>query len=272
MWHTWWVGEIYTLFQLQILDRPLWKVKHVRKHWIKLANSMTVIMVMNISLTTNMKVQHLPSTVDSYSTSQDTCFYGTRMLTNHIHKQSKWIHFSIHLPVFRVLPSIHIFNKNVEGNIKCDIWRKISLTYTNNLVLWTWRQQVTLKCSCPPTKLHSIVPQNTTTFKQQIADVHKVKCDIICVCVCVYTGLFISPWHILKIRNIQTTQWIMVVITPIKRHSPRFFLQISQMLNVSTFGNTADIYAIVHLGPHVSAYHGQPEPQQRWYSCEDPGY
>jgi hypothetical protein len=29
------------------------------------------------------------------------------------------------------------------------------------------------------------------------------------------------------------------------------------MLNVSTFGNTADIYAIVHLVPHASAYHGR---------------
>jgi hypothetical protein len=30
-----------------------------------------------------------------------------------------------------------------------------------------------------------------------------------------------------------------------------FFLHISQMLNVSNFGNTADIYVIVHLVPHV---------------------
>jgi len=29
------------------------------------------------------------------------------------------------------------------------------------------------------TKLHGIIPQNTITFKQQMADVHKVKCDII---------------------------------------------------------------------------------------------
>jgi hypothetical protein len=28
------------------------------------------------------------------------------------------------------------------------------------------------------------------------------------------------------------------------------------MLNMSTFGNMADIYAIVHLVPHMSAYHG----------------
>ena len=36
------------------------------------------------------------------------------------------------------------------------------------------------------------------------------------------------------------------------RNSPSFFfLYISQMLNVFTFGNTADIYAIVHLVPHA---------------------
>jgi len=43
----------------------------------------------------------------------------------------------------------------------------------------------------------------------------------------------------------------MVVLTPIKRETLQFFLHISQMLNVSTFGNTADIYAIVHLVPHA---------------------
>ena len=35
-----------------------------------------------------------------------------------------------------------------------------------------------------------------------------------------------------------------------ERNSPSFF-NISQMLNVSTFGNTADIYAIVHLVTHA---------------------
>ena len=45
----------------------------------------------------------------------------------------------------------------------------------------------------------------------------------------------------------------MVVLTPIERESLQvfFLLLISQMLNVSTFGNTADIYAIVHLVPHA---------------------
>jgi len=35
-----------------------------------------------------------------------------------------------------------------------------------------------------------------------------------------------------------------------RRHTPRF-LNPSQMLNVSTFGNTADIYATAHLVPHT---------------------
>ena len=44
----------------------------------------------------------------------------------------------------------------------------------------------------------------------------------------------------------------MVILTPIKRETLQvFFLHISQMLNVSTFGNTADIYAIVHLVPRA---------------------
>jgi hypothetical protein len=45
-------------------------------------------------------------------------------------------------------------------------------------------------------------------------------------------------------------QRIMVILTPIEKLS-KFFLHISQMLSVSTFGNTTDIYAIVHLVPHA---------------------
>ena len=41
----------------------------------------------------------------------------------------------------------------------------------------------------------------------------------------------------------------MVVFTPIEKLS-KFFLRISQLLNVSIFGNTADIYVIVHLILH----------------------
>jgi len=45
----------------------------------------------------------------------------------------------------------------------------------------------------------------------------------------------------------------MVVRTPIERETHHFFFSshISQVLNVSTFGTTADIYAIVHLVPHA---------------------
>jgi len=46
----------------------------------------------------------------------------------------------------------------------------------------------------------------------------------------------------------------MVVLTPIERGTLQvffflFLLHISQMLNVSTFGNTAEIYSIVHFVP-----------------------
>jgi hypothetical protein len=44
----------------------------------------------------------------------------------------------------------------------------------------------------------------------------------------------------------------MVILTPIEREKlSKFLLHISQMLNVSIFGNMADIYAIVHLVPHA---------------------
>ena len=45
----------------------------------------------------------------------------------------------------------------------------------------------------------------------------------------------------------------MIFLKPIERETLQvfFFKHISQMPNVSTFGNTADIYAIVHLVPHV---------------------
>jgi hypothetical protein len=43
----------------------------------------------------------------------------------------------------------------------------------------------------------------------------------------------------------------MVILTPIERETLQVFLRFSQMLNVSTVGNTADIYAIVHLVPHA---------------------
>jgi len=43
----------------------------------------------------------------------------------------------------------------------------------------------------------------------------------------------------------------MVVLTPIERESLQVVLHLSQMLIVSTFGNMADIYVVVHLVPHA---------------------
>jgi hypothetical protein len=43
----------------------------------------------------------------------------------------------------------------------------------------------------------------------------------------------------------------MVILTPIDRETLYIFLLISEMLNISTFGNTADISATVHLVPHA---------------------
>jgi len=43
----------------------------------------------------------------------------------------------------------------------------------------------------------------------------------------------------------------MVILTPIEIETLQVFLRISQMIYVSTFGNTADIYVIVHLVPHA---------------------
>jgi hypothetical protein len=43
----------------------------------------------------------------------------------------------------------------------------------------------------------------------------------------------------------------MVILTPIERETLKVFLHISQMLSVSAFGNTADIYEIFHLIPHA---------------------
>jgi len=43
----------------------------------------------------------------------------------------------------------------------------------------------------------------------------------------------------------------MVVLTPIERETLQVLLHFSQMLNVSTFDNMADIYTIVHLVSHA---------------------
>jgi hypothetical protein len=42
----------------------------------------------------------------------------------------------------------------------------------------------------------------------------------------------------------------MVILTPIERETLQVLFTFSKMLNMSTFGNTTDIYAIFHLVPH----------------------
>ena len=54
-----------------------------------------------------------------------------------------------------------------------------------------------------------------------------------------------------------------------ERNSPRFLLHISQMLNVSTFGNTADIYTIVHLVPHACQNITVDQSHSSRYGCEN---
>ena len=43
----------------------------------------------------------------------------------------------------------------------------------------------------------------------------------------------------------------MVILMPIERETLQVLIHISQMLDVSTFANTADIYVMVHLVPHA---------------------
>jgi hypothetical protein len=66
------------------------------------------------------------------------------------------------------------------------------------------------------------------------------------------TGLFISPWNTLKIRYKQTKQWTTVILTPIERETLQVYYNNFKLLNVSIFGNTADVCATVHLVPHAS--------------------
>jgi len=55
-----------------------------------------------------------------------------------------------------------------------------------------------------------------------------------------------------------------------ERETLQFFLHISQMLSVSTFGNTADIFAIIHLVPHA-CQHITVDQSSGDDGCEDPG-
>ena len=66
------------------------------------------------------------------------------------------------------------------------------------------------------------------------------------------TGLCISAWNISRIHNKYTTQRIMVILTPIERETLQVFLHISQLLNVSTFGNTATVHLVPHACQHTT--------------------
>jgi hypothetical protein len=84
---------------------------------------------------------------------------------------------------------------------------------------------------------------------------------------CVYVHVFRAErcWQLLglyrgihkSVKYFKNSQQIDYVTDHCNSYADRertlqvFFLHISQMLNVSTFGNTADIYAIVHLVPHA---------------------
>jgi len=66
------------------------------------------------------------------------------------------------------------------------------------------------------------------------------------------TGLFVSTWNFKNLQQINYSTDHGSSYAHREKNSPSFFfLHISMMLNVSTFGNTADIYAIVHLVPHA---------------------
>jgi hypothetical protein len=69
----------------------------------------------------------------------------------------------------------------------------------------------------------------------------------------IYTGLFLSPWNNLKIRNKYTTQRIMVILMPTEKETLQvFFFYIFHRCSMCPpLIITADIYAIVHLVPHA---------------------
>jgi hypothetical protein len=75
------------------------------------------------------------------------------------------------------------------------------------------------------------------------------------VCVCMYVCIYIYIYRVIhkSVKHFKNLQQIDYATehgnsyADRERNSPSFFLHISQMLNGSAFGNTADIYAIVHL-------------------------
>ena len=71
------------------------------------------------------------------------------------------------------------------------------------------------------------------------------------MCVILYRVIHKSVKHFKNSQQIDYSTDHGITYVDRERNSPSFCLYISQMLNLSTFGNTADIYAIVHLIPHA---------------------
>ena len=114
-------------------------------------------------------------------------------------------------------------------------------------------------------------------LRQSLTDVRRNKGYILWLCVCslgyssLYRVIHKSVKHFKNSQqiNYSTDHGSSYADREREKLSKFFFLHISQTLNLSTFGSKADIYTIAHLLPHVSAYRGRPEPQQRWYGCEN---
>jgi len=73
----------------------------------------------------------------------------------------------------------------------------------------------------------------------------------LCICWNIYRVIHKSVKHFKNSQQINYSTDHGSSYADRERNSPKFFLHISQLLNVSTFGNTADIHAIVHLVPHT---------------------
>jgi hypothetical protein len=67
-----------------------------------------------------------------------------------------------------------------------------------------------------------------------------------------YARLFISPWNIEKKKVVnKLLDGYQMLLHWNTDNLTKFFLYISQMLTVSTFGYKADIYTIIHFIPHA---------------------
>ena len=79
---------------------------------------------------------------------------------------------------------------------------------------------------------------------------------ILCMYVCMYVCMYIYRGIHKSVKHLKNSQQMNYSTDHGSSYADRetlqvFFLHFSQMLSVTTFGNTADIYAIVHLVPHA---------------------